>query len=214
MKYYPVFLDLNKKRCVVVGGGTIAERKIRQLLKAGAEVTVISPDLTRGLDKLRAKGKIDHKKRKYKSGDTKKAFIAIAATSDEEVNKKVAADSPGLVNAVDMPKHCSFIMPSVISKGPLTIAVSSSGVSPAFSRTLRMELETLISDDLAKYLAYLNKLRPVIIKELPGPSEANIRKRELLLKELGSPKVLKMLRQNGLAFVKLYVKDMIRKKLR
>jgi precorrin-2 dehydrogenase / sirohydrochlorin ferrochelatase len=213
MKYFPVFLDLNKKKCVVIGGGKVAERKIGQMLKAGAKVTVVSPDLTPALQKLLAEEKISYKKRKYKSCDTDKAFVVIAATSDEEVNKKVAKNFRGLINAVDMPQYCSFIMPSIINKGPLTIAVSSSGVSPAFSRTMRMELETLIPDDLAKYLAYLNNLRPMIIKELPGPSEANIRKRELLLKELGSPKILKMLKQKGLPVVRSYVDELLRKRL-
>jgi precorrin-2 dehydrogenase / sirohydrochlorin ferrochelatase len=211
MRYYPVYLDLNKKKCVIIGGGKIAERKIGQLLKAGAKVTVVSPDLTPVLDKMRADGKISHKKRKYKSCDIKGAFLVIAATSDEEVNKKAAKNFRGLINAVDMPKYCSFIMPSVISRGPLTIAISSSGVSPALSKTLRKELEGLITDDLAKYLAYLDKLRPAILKALPGPSEGNIRKREAILKELGSPKMLRMLRQKGLTAVRAHADELIRK---
>jgi precorrin-2 dehydrogenase / sirohydrochlorin ferrochelatase len=214
MTYFPVFLNLDKKKCVVIGGGKIAERKIRQMLKAGARVTVISPDLTHGLDKLQAAGKIEYKKRKYKSCDTQRAFMVIAATSDEVVNKKVSRDFHGLVNAVDMPKYCSFIMPSVINKGPLTIAVSSSGVSPAFSRTLRIELEDLISDDMTKYLAHLNKLRPKIMKAIPGPDENNIKKRMLLLKELGSKKILNMLRTDGLAAAKKYIDGRIKAGLR
>jgi precorrin-2 dehydrogenase/sirohydrochlorin ferrochelatase len=207
--YYPAFLNLTEKTCVVFGGGRVAERKVRGLLKAGARVTVISPDLTLGLARLRAAGKIQHAKRRYRNGDAKNAFLVIAATSDATVNEQIAAQTPGLVNAVDMPDYCSFIMPSVVRKRPLTIAISSSGISPALSKALRRELEHFIPEDLSKYLRYLRKIRMRILKSLDGSAERTVAKRSRVLKELGSPKTLAMLKRKGLKHTKSYIDTMI-----
>lgn len=207
--YYPAFLNLTQKNCVVVGGGKVAERKIKQLLQSGADITIISPRLTLGLKKLLSAGRIKHKNRNYKKGDAKNAFLVIAATSNGQVNKRIAGDAQGLVNAVDMPDYCTFIMPSVVRKGPLTIAISSSGISPALSKTLRRELEHFIPNDLSKYLMYLRKIRTGILKSLDGPAERTVAKRSRVLKELGSPKILKMVKQKGLKHTKRYIDTMI-----
>lgn len=211
MNYFPVFLNLKKKKCVVIGGGKIAEMKIRQLLKAAAEITVISPDVTIGLKKLISARKIKHKKRQYRNSDTKNSFLAIAATSNEAVNKKISIHTRGLVNAVDMPASCSFIMPSVLRKGHLTIAVSSSGISPSISKTLSKEFGKHIPDDLPEYLSYLKTIRLRIFKSMPGSSKKIVRKRSLILKKLGSSKILGFLRQKGFKYVKFYIDDIIKK---
>jgi precorrin-2 dehydrogenase/sirohydrochlorin ferrochelatase len=213
MIYYPVFLDLRKKKCVVVGGGRIAERKIRQLLQAGADITLISPALTPALAKLVQASKVKHKERRYRDGDTKNAHLVIAATSNGHLNGIIANNAPGLANAVDMPDFCSFIMPSVLRKGPLTVAVSSSGVSPALSKTLRKDLEACIPAALPAYLAYLEKVRPKIMKALPGSIGKTVAKRSLLLKELGSPKILHLLKQKGFASARMHAETLIQKKI-
>ena len=205
MIYYPVFLNLSKKKCVVVGGGQVAERKIKQLLKAGADITVISPRLTKGLKALHDGGRIQHKIRKYKKNDIKNAFLVIAATSNKQINQCITRETSGLVNAVDIPDSCSFIMPSVVRKGPLTIAISSSGISPALLKTLRKELEACIPDELPNYLMYLRKIRPKVLKSISGPLRKNALKRVLLLKELGSLKILNMLKRKGLAYVQRHI---------
>ena len=123
-RYYPAFVDIEGKKCVVVGGGKVAERKVRDLLRVGAKVSVISPELSAGLEKLAASGKIKHSKRGFRATDLKGAFLAIAATDDMEINRKVAAEgSRMLVNVVDKPDLCSFIVPSALRRGPLTIRI-------------------------------------------------------------------------------------------
>jgi precorrin-2 dehydrogenase/sirohydrochlorin ferrochelatase len=213
MTYYPVFLNLRNKKCVVIGGGRVAERKTRQLLQAGADITLISPGLTPGLDKLVLADRVRHKRRSYRNGDTKNAYLVIAATSSEHLNGAIANNAPGLANAVDMPDFCSFIMPSVLRKGPLTIAVSSSGISPALSKTLRKDLEACIPATLPAYLAYLKKIRPKIMKALPRTTGEITAKRSHLLKELGSPRILTILKQKGLASAKKYVEAIIQKNI-
>jgi precorrin-2 dehydrogenase/sirohydrochlorin ferrochelatase len=213
MQGYPVSLNLKDKRCVVIGGGKIAERKIRDLLASGARITVISPELTPCLEKLLLAGKIKHKSRQYKTGDTENAFLAIAATSDRTVNKKISADSMGLLNVVDMPDLCNVIMPSVVKKGALTIAVSSSGISPSLAVTLGREIENSIPKDMPKYLEYVKKMRLKIQTKMSSGDKKTDGKRMRLLKELGSKTVLDMLRQKGFAAVKNYIDEMIAEKL-
>jgi precorrin-2 dehydrogenase/sirohydrochlorin ferrochelatase len=200
--YYPAFLKLADKPCVVIGGGKIAERKVRELLKAEARVSVISPDLTPGLQRLFAAGKIRHTKRRYKKGDTKNAFLAVAATSDEKTNKQIAAHTHGLVNAVDMPALCSFITPSIIRRGPLCIAISSSGISPALSKTLRKEIEHTLPQDFKNYLAHLKQIRAKWMKTVPGTDPKQMRKRRSFFEEIGSARMLELLRRKGLQHVK------------
>ncbi len=207
--YYPVFLNLKGLKCVVVGGGSVAERKVRSLLGSGAEVTVISPDMTTGLDKLDRAGRIRHRARRYRKGDAARAFLVIAATSDERVNRRVYEDSQGLINTVDMPDLCNFIVPSLMSKGPLQIAISSSGLSPAFSRTLRRDLEGYVPKDLSSYLRWLKNIREKIKQKLPGMSREIAAKRSKMLKKLGSKEVLDMIKTKGFGKAKSYVEKMI-----
>lgn len=148
--YYPVYLNLRGRRCVIVGGGTVAEGKIGRLLDSGADICVVSPDATPGLRQFVADGAVRWERRQYRRGDLDGAFIAIAATNDREVNRRIfeEAEARGvMLNAVDDPPNCSFIAPSIVQRGPVTLAVSTGGVSPALARKLRESLEA--SDDLA-----------------------------------------------------------------
>ena len=193
--YYPVFLDITRKRCVVIGGGRVAGRKCTPLIRAGARVVVISPQLTQGLEALKKKGLIRHTGRQYRRGDMKSAFMAIAATDSREINLKAVADAAmhkTLLNVVDNPPLCNFIVPSVLRRGPLTIAISTGGVSPAMARTIRKSLEGLYSTELSKYLRLLNTIRRKAMQEIPDK-----RKRSALLKGLASQKIMRMLVQRG-----------------
>jgi precorrin-2 dehydrogenase/sirohydrochlorin ferrochelatase len=213
MQGYPVTLNLEDKRCLVIGGGRIAERKVHELLSAHAKVTVISPHLTQGIQKLHTAGKIVYKQRRYKAGDTKNIFLVIAATNDRAVNKKIAAETTGLLNIVDMPDLCNVIMPFVINKGALSVAVSTSGISPSFAVTLGKEIETSIPADMPKYLEFVKKMRLKIQAEMPAGDKKQEANRMALLKELGSKKVLDMLRQKGFAAVKNQVDEVVKEKL-
>ncbi|MEW6680537.1 MAG: bifunctional precorrin-2 dehydrogenase/sirohydrochlorin ferrochelatase [bacterium] len=138
-RYYPIFLDIEGKRCVVVGGGKVAKRKIKGLLRAKADVVVISPDLDEELKK-----KVLWIEREYKNGDLNGSFIAIAATNNKEINQMVyneAENRGGLVNVGDSPNLCRFIVPSIIQKEDFTIAISSGGKNPSLAKKIRLKLE-------------------------------------------------------------------------
>ena len=148
--YYPVYLNLRGRRCVIIGGGAVAEGKIARLLDSGADIRVVSPDATPGIRQFVADGSVRWEQRKYQHGDLEGAFIAIAATNVREVNRRIfeeANERGVMLNAVDDPPNCSFIAPSIVQRGPVTLAISTSGVSPALARKLRESLQA--SDDLA-----------------------------------------------------------------
>ena len=139
-QYYPAFLDLNGRFVVVIGGGIIAERKIEQLLAANAKIALISPDSTSSVAKLARKKAIQWHKRTYQAGDLDGAWLAIAATDDSEINESIAQEAEQrkiFLNVVDKSELCGFIAPSIIEKGPVTIAISTAGKSPALARKLR-----------------------------------------------------------------------------
>jgi len=162
MEYYPIFLRVEGRSCLVVGGGSVAERKVQALLQAGARVTVISPALTDELAALAAKDRITHHPRAYRQGDVSGFWMVFAATNDETVHATVARDADGagvLLNVVDRPQLCSFIVPAAISRGALTIAVSTGGASPALARRLREELDRQFGDEYAQALEILGAVR-------------------------------------------------------
>ena len=198
--YYPAFLNLQGKRVVVVGGGKVAERKILALLKAGADVTVISPEITKRIAGEKLKGRVKHISRQYRRGDSRKAFLVIAATSSQEINRRVSEEAPCLVNVVDTPSLCNFIVPSVIQRGMLTIAISTGGVSPALSKSIRKELQKLYGHEFAEYLRILKKIRQKAIKEIK-----NKKSRADFLKSLASGEMIKMLKEKGFKEVKKVV---------
>ena len=144
MGYFPIYLDMKRRRCLVIGGGTVAERKIAALLEAGAEITVISTDTTEAIAALSNKKAVRILERRYQDGDLDGFELAFVATDDPEVNAAVYRDGRvgGVwVNSADDPARCDFILPSVLRRGELTVAVSTGGGSPALARTVREELE-------------------------------------------------------------------------
>lgn len=166
MRYFPAFLDLRQKRCLIVGAGQVAERKVGVLLRAGASVDVIGPKLTSGLSLLKAKGKIRHRPRLYRSGDLRGAFLVIAATDNRAINERIAQDAEKentLVNVVDDPALCNFIVPSWVARGDLLIALSTSGKSPALARSLRQRLQREIGPEYAFLLRLLGEVRRRIL---------------------------------------------------
>ena len=189
--FYPAFVVLKGRKCVVVGGGRVAGRKVNDLLKAEAAVTVISPALTPALKRLKDNGRITHRARGFKSSDLSKAFLAIAATGLEETNLQVAAAAEQmgiLVNIVDHPELCSFIVPSSFRRGPLQVAVSTSGASPALARAIRKDMEARYGGVFGKYLIKVRALRKKAVKKIASAHE-----REKFLRLLASPGAIKKL---------------------
>ena len=190
--YYPAFIDLRGKHCVVVGGGKVAERKVAALLRSGAKVTVISPFVTGVLARYSERNRIKHVKRKYRKGDLEDAFIVIAAASDGRVNKEVSLDARCLLNVVDAPELANFIVPSVIKRGPLALAVSTSGYSPALAKSIRKELELFYSKQFGLFVDFLGKQRK---KALMDIADDGIRER--LMKQIATPEMIGTLRKEG-----------------
>jgi precorrin-2 dehydrogenase/sirohydrochlorin ferrochelatase len=149
---YPLSLELGGRPCVVVGGGTVAEGKVKGLLTADAVVTVVSPSLTGTLAEAVRAGRIAHRRRVYQDGDLAGFALAFVATGDVAINAAVAAEGRrrGVwVNAADDPAHCDVILPSVLRRGTLTVAVSTGGASPALARAVREEIERHLGEDYA-----------------------------------------------------------------
>lgn len=169
MGYYPIFLDMAGRSCVVIGGGAVAERKVEGLLQVGANVAIISPSLSSKLGSLVSQGKVRHIARPYQAGDLKGYSLAFVATDNGEVNAAVAQEGRkrGVwVNAADDPAHCDFILPSVLRRGELVAAVATGGTSPALSRAIREELEAYFTEDYAM----LAEIAAEVRRELKGYS--------------------------------------------
>jgi len=160
--YYPVFLNISDKRCVVVGGGQVALRKVRAMLEHGANIDVISPDLCSELVQLTKRGEINVLNREYQIGDLKGAFVAIAATDNDEINRRIAEEAKRnavLVNVVDEVKNSDFIVPSYLHRGEITIAISTAGKSPALARKIRTKLEKDFGDEYASLTRLISEVR-------------------------------------------------------
>lgn len=162
MDFLPIFLNIRGRRCVVVGGGEIASRKVGLLLEAGAEVTVVSPALASTLSRQAEQGEIQWKEARFTPADLQQCAVVIAATDDREVNIEVSelAQQHGIpVNVVDNPDLCSFIMPSIIDRSPVQIAISTGGASPVLARLLRAHLESTIPAAYGRLASMVNDFR-------------------------------------------------------
>lgn len=161
--FYPVVLQLKGKRCVVIGGGSIAQRKLLGLLDAGADdVWVISPALLPRIESLAAEGKIGSWQREYIEADLRGAWLVFAATNDKQVNAAIAAEGERLgilVNTADEASSSSFISPSIVRRGDLLLAVTASGASPALSQRIKLELEEQYGPEYEEITARLRRLR-------------------------------------------------------
>lgn len=177
MRLYPIFMDLRGRDCVVVGGGRVATRKVRDLLEAGAQVRVIAPSVTPELAGLEASGRLTRVSRSYEDGDARDGFLVIAATGHREVNRAVWMEAERLgvpLNCVDDPRNCSFLAPSVLRRGGLTAAVSTSGLAPALAVRIRQELENLLGDHHARFLEYAGQLRHRLVRRHPDSSRRRV----------------------------------------
>jgi precorrin-2 dehydrogenase / sirohydrochlorin ferrochelatase len=165
--YYPVFLRIHKNKCLVVGGGRVALRKVRMLLDCGGEIKVVSSTFHSNLLRLADQKAIRLIRRDYKPGDLAGAAIVIAATDQQEINRRVAEEAKragALVNVVDDPEPSSFILPSCFRKGDLTLAVSTGGKSPALARKIRTELQKNFGKEYATLLLLIGEVRSSLMR--------------------------------------------------
>lgn len=176
MRYYPIFIDLNGRKAVVVGGGNIAERKVRTLLECGALVTVVSPEVTPCLGEIISEGRVAWINRHYQAGDLSGAFCTYAATDDNTVNTAVyeeASRNSQLCNVVDVPPLCNFIVPSIVDRGDLTIAISTSGNSPALAKRLKAMVAEEYGEEWRMLNDMLGRLRPEVKRRHPEEAPRN-----------------------------------------
>ncbi len=168
MGYYPLFLEIKDADCVVVGGGNVAGRKVAGLVDAGARVTVISPEVTDKISAMIDNQEVRLVKRRYQRGDIKGARLVIAASSDRAVNDLVLAEARAghvPVNVIDDPGGSDFIVPSIIRRGQMLIAISTAGKCPAFARWTRIEIEKTIGPEYAMFLEIMGAMRERLLKK-------------------------------------------------
>ena len=174
MKYYPVFLDINARKCLVVGGGAVGTRKVLSLVECGAVVTVVSPEATEKLQDLARQGVITLKSRTYLPEDMQGMFLVFGATDDDVLNRQINQDAEQLntlCNIADRPEVCNFILPAAVKRDDLVIAISTSGKSPAFAKKLRKQLEQQFGPEYASFLSLMGGIRSVLLKEKHAPEE-------------------------------------------
>src|SRR5215218_1141509 len=160
--FYIACLRLSGRRCVVVGGGEVGLEKVEGLLACGGDVVLVAPDAAEPLRELAEEGSIAWERRPYRTGDLEGTFIVIAATGDTDVNIRVFEDAERramLVNVVDVPPLCNFILPAIIRSGPLAIAISTAGASPALAKRIRDEIADEYGEPYARLAVLLNEVR-------------------------------------------------------
>ncbi len=192
MQYYPISLNLEARRSVVIGSNQTAESKVKALLDAGAQVTLIAPQLTSQLQELARQGSIQHIAREYTPGDLAGAFLVISTTGNRAMDAQIwqeAVERNILVNVVDDPAHCNFIAPSILRRGDLTLAISTGGKAPAVAVRLRQQLEASIGDEYTRFLQLAGTLRAPLAARYP-----DFEKRKAIWYELVDSDVLALLR--------------------
>ena len=182
MRHYPIFLDLQGQSVLVVGGGEVATRKALMLARAGAELTVVAPRISAELAAMVRNGRHQHVADAYSAALLEQRRLVIAATDDRELNARVAADAEQrgvLVNVVDQPTLCRFIVPSIVDRSPILVAISSGGAAPVLARLIRERLESLLEPSLGALARFAERWRSRIRDALP-----DVRKRRAFLESL------------------------------
>ncbi|CAG1769263.1 partial precorrin-2 dehydrogenase / sirohydrochlorin ferrochelatase, partial [uncultured bacterium] len=205
---YPIFLNIQDKKCVVVGGGNVAWRKVCSLKEAGAKVVVVSPDFCPELEK---EAGIERIQQKYDAGHLKGASLVVASTDDGEVNKKVyydAIESGILVNVVDKPEFCSFIVPASVMRGDLCISISTGGASPALARNIREYLERQFGEEYDEFTKLLSEMRRKMLSEIKD----ELVRRDILQRIAGLD-MLEVVKKKGVLEAKKRILEIVSEKI-
>jgi precorrin-2 dehydrogenase / sirohydrochlorin ferrochelatase len=207
MGYLPIFLDVGGRKCVVIGGGEVAERKVAALLEAGADVTLISPTLTPALASIAAAERLNHLARRYQTGDLRGAALVFAATDDSRVHREISAEARGFgipLNVADEPELCTFVAPAVAARGALKIAVSTSGESPAFAAKVRDEIEHQFGDEYAAALEIVGAARRWLRARVGSQRE-----RARIMKSLASAELPRLVGRGDFAGIDQILKNIL-----
>jgi precorrin-2 dehydrogenase/sirohydrochlorin ferrochelatase len=169
--FYPAFIDLENRPVLVVGGGTVAERKVETLLETGALVTVVSPEITPQLQEYAHSKRITILQRAFIPSDVEGVSLVISATDDPSTQTSVASIAASkniLVNTVDKPELCTFIVPAILRRGDITVAISTSGKSPSLAAELRARLDRVLTDEFARTATVLGAVRQEVHQQFAG----------------------------------------------
>ncbi len=205
MRYYPIFLDIKEKPCLVVGGGNVAKRKVEGLLRAGAKVYVVARELSDKLNELKSKSVIIYMGKQYSSEYLDKMSLVIVATDDRLLNERIANECRKRAipcNVVDVPDLCSFIVPSIVERGDLLIAISTSGASPAMAKKLRKYLENFFGPEYSTFLYILREVRKKILARKDSVSEQN----KIVFQKLVDSPIISWLQKGDMKKVDEYLK--------
>jgi len=201
---YSISLNLEDVPCLVVGGGTVALRKIESLIASGARVEVVSPEVVPEIEALE---EVEITLRGFRAGDLEGKFLVVSATNDRSVNEAVARAAMRrsmLVNVVDVPELCNFFVNSQVRRGDLTISVSTGGASPALSKRIRKELELQYGEEYGGLLRLMREYRSLIMREVSDPA-----RRKRIFERLAGARIEKVLREGGEAAARKAVEEMI-----
>src|SRR5436309_1948794 len=193
--FYIACLKLTGRRCVVIGGGDVGLEKVDGLLACDAQVVLVAPEAHPDLQQLAAEGSIEWERREYRADDLERSLIAITATNDTDVNIRVFDDAQArsmLVNVVDVPPLCNFILPAIVCTGPLAVAISTAGASPALAKRMKREIGEMFGEPYANLAILLNEARGWAKATLPTYQD---RKQFFESIVNGSPDPIELLRQ-------------------
>ena len=194
--YYPMMMNLSQRRCLVIGGGAVAERKVASLLEAGGLVILVSPNVTPRLAAMATTELIHHLPRRYRRGDLRGAFLCVVATNDRRLQKQIwkeAKEQGVLANIADSAETCDFLVPSYFRRGDLLVSISTAGKSPALAKRIRRDLEGRFGREFEVLLEVLTSLRPRILEEVKDP-----KRRRSILERTGDPDLLTLVRETDL----------------
>jgi len=168
MSFYPIHANIEGRKCLVVGGGKTAERKVATLVRYGGKVVVVSPSATPRLRSFAQKRKILWHKRRFKRTDLRGTFLVFSATDSETLNREIGREAKKrtiLVNVVDTPEDCDFISPSLVERGHLTISISTAGLAPLLSKHIRKDLEHYFGREYRRYTLLVAKVRSALVRD-------------------------------------------------
>jgi precorrin-2 dehydrogenase / sirohydrochlorin ferrochelatase len=205
--FYIACLKLTGRRCVVVGGGEIGLEKVEGLLASNGRVVLIAPEAEPALEDLAREGSIEWIRRPYEKGDLEATFIAIAATNDTDVNIGVYNDAEEramLVNVVDVPPLCNFILPAIVRTGPLAIAISTAGASPALAKRIKRQVADEFGEPYARLAVLLNEVRGWAKSTLPTYQDRKVFFEAIVN---GTPDPIALLREGDEAAVRELIAD-------
>jgi precorrin-2 dehydrogenase/sirohydrochlorin ferrochelatase len=203
-EFYPIYLNVKGKKCVIIGGGKVAYRKACSLREAGAETVVVSPEFC---PEITDEEGLSLVKETYNERFLDGALLVIASTDNEAINQKVALDAGKrniIVNVVDYPDLCSFIVPSTIKRGALCISISTGGASPAVAKRIREELEGIFGVEYEGYLELLNKMRDVAMSDVKDKV-----KRRKILQRLAGKDILEFVKNKGVKDAETKMREII-----